>query len=94
MTKILSLNLKNEKKISKESKNMKFLNAVGSITISLTVWLQLFAENEREIWHIVPSFLSLKVLTRPAEKPWFSLIEQGKLEKMDFELNLMKSVIK
>ena len=34
----------------------------------------------------------MKVLTRPSEKPWFSLIELGKLEKMDLELYLMKSV--
>ena len=33
---------------------MAFLNAVGPI--SITVWPQLFAENERKIWHIFPSF--------------------------------------
>ena len=34
----------------------------------------------------------MKVPTRPSEKPWFSLFELGKLEKMDLELYLMKSV--
>ena len=42
-------------KISEESRNMKFLHAVGPIAISLAVWPQLIAENERKIWHIVPS---------------------------------------
>ena len=34
---------------------MKFLHAVGPIAISIAVWPQLIAENERKIWHIVPS---------------------------------------
>ena len=35
---------------------------------------------------------SVRVLIRPSEKPWFSLIELAIFEKMDFELYLMKPV--
>ena len=55
---------------------MKFLHAVGPIAISLAVWPQLIAENERKIWHIVPSLWQTTVLgsdngtdSKGAQKP-------------------------
>ena len=41
---------------------MKFFDAVGPIAISLLVWSQYFAENERKICHIVPSLWQTTVV--------------------------------
>ena len=46
---------------------MKFLHAVGPIAISIAVWPQLIAENERKIWHIVPSLWQTTVLRKGFE---------------------------
>ena len=35
---------------------------------------------------------SINLLSRPSEKPWFSLFELAIFEKLDFELYLIKSV--
>ena len=58
-----------ELKISEESINMKFLHAIGPIAISLAVWLQLIAENEGKIWHIVPSLWQTTVQQLSAKPP-------------------------
>ena len=50
-------------------------------------WNYQIKNDERKI-----SSESINLLSRPSEKPWFSLIELALFEKLDLELYLMKSV--
>ena len=59
--KYLWYNYKSEK-ISYENRNIKFLDAVGPIAISLLIWSQYSAENKRKIRHIVPSLWQTTVM--------------------------------